>query len=287
MHETMMKLKLEEEMKPLKEICEKLESTIKSQFDCGIENIDTEEMGQVVDMVKDIYEAKEKIAKACYYKQIVCAMEKAEEDEKKEDEFMLQQFKSEYGDDDGKRFYDNWRYADGRFARRGRGTYQPQNSGRRGRRGYEEMIPMDYHMTPEMYHEHDPEWYRDMDREKLGKMYYTETGSTRGNSGNRSDGSMTGTRNYGGSTARSGGGMMGDRGGGRPASRYETAKRGYEETKMAHNGDTPEDKKLTMKEMENVLNVVFDEIDEMLEDTTPEIRSMVKTKGMSRLQKIQ
>lgn len=61
--------------------------------------------------------------------------------------------------DGGKRFYDHYRYADGRFAPKGRGTY---------RRGYEE--PPYYHMTPEMYH-------RDMDRD-MGRMYYTETSSS-------------------------------------------------------------------------------------------------------------
>lgn len=48
------------------------------------------------------------------------------------------------------------RYADGRFAPKGKGTY---------RRGYEE--PPYYHMYPEAEH------MRDMDRD-YGKMYYTE-----------------------------------------------------------------------------------------------------------------
>lgn len=61
--------------------------------------------------------------------------------------------------DGGRRFYDHYRYADGRFAPKGRGTY---------RRGYEE--PPYYHMTPEMYH-------RDMDID-MGRMYYTETSSS-------------------------------------------------------------------------------------------------------------
>ena len=70
-------------------------------------------------------------------------------------------------------------------------------------------------------------------------------------------------------------------------SRYERAKRGYEETKEAHKGNTPEDKQLTMREAEKVVNVVLDEIDEMLEGASPELKNMVKTKTMSRMQKIQ
>ena len=54
------------------------------------------------------------------------------------------------------RYYDHYRYANGRFAPKGKGTY---------RRGYEE--PPYYHMYPEAEH------MRDMDRD-YGKMYYTE-----------------------------------------------------------------------------------------------------------------
>lgn len=38
------------------------------------------------------------------------------------------------------------------------------------RRGYNE--PPYFHMTPEMYHDWEPD--RDMDRDKHGRMYYTE-----------------------------------------------------------------------------------------------------------------
>ena len=62
-----------------------------------------------------------------------------------------------YGD--GRRYYDRYRYADGRFAPKGRGT----------RRGYDE--PPYWHMTPEMYREMEQD--RDMDRHS-GRMYYTE-----------------------------------------------------------------------------------------------------------------
>lgn len=62
-----------------------------------------------------------------------------------------------YGD--GRRYYDRYRYENGRFAPKGRGT----------RRGYDE--PPYWHMTPEMYH--DMEHDRDIDRPH-GRMYYTE-----------------------------------------------------------------------------------------------------------------
>ena len=123
---------------------EKLAECAEKQFDAGIENIDTSEMGQVVDMMKDL-------AEAMYYRELTKAMQEFDAEDVME---MLDR----YGD--GRKFYDHYRYADGRFAPKGRGTY---------RRGYEE--PPYYHMTPEMYR--NMEQYRDMDRGS-GRMYYTE-----------------------------------------------------------------------------------------------------------------
>lgn len=68
----------------------------------GIENIDAEEAGEVTDMIKDLAEAEKECWEACYYKSIVEAM-----DESKSNEKMG---------------YDSWRYANGEFAPKGRGT---------------------------------------------------------------------------------------------------------------------------------------------------------------------
>ena len=75
---------------------------------------------------------------------------------KSEDNEDIMRMLEQYEDYPERRFYDHYRYADGRFAPKGRGTY---------RRGYEE--PPYWHMTPEMY--------RDMDRDTRSRMYYTET----------------------------------------------------------------------------------------------------------------
>ena len=116
------------------DMIEKLSECAKCEIDKGIENIDTCEMGQVTDMMKDL-------AEAMYYRTLMKSME------------MFERL------GDGRRFYDNYRYSNGRFAPKGRGT----------RRGYDE--PPYFHMTPEMYRgmEHD----RDIDR-NYGRMYYTE-----------------------------------------------------------------------------------------------------------------
>ena len=219
--------------------------------------------GQVVDMIKDLSDAE-------YHARIAKAMEKEEEDEKEEEKYMLRMLKEEHGmsEEDSRRFYDAWRYKSGRFAPKGRGT----------RRGYDE--PPYYHMTPDMMREHDPEYWRDMDR-RTGKMYYTDASMT-GNAPTTTTGNDGNVRGYSDGYAD---GMKDGRKSGE--SRYDRARRGYQETKAMHKGNTPEDKQITMREAEKMLNVVFDEIDEMLEDATPEMKNMVKTKGMTRFQKIQ
>lgn len=124
---------------------EKLAECAEKQFDNGIESVDTAEMGQVTDMLKDL-------AEAMYYRTLTKTMDDSDPEE------IMEMFER-YGDG-GRRYYDHYRYADGRFAPKGRGTY---------RRGYDE--PPYYHMTPEMYR--SMENYRDMDR-RDGRMYYSE-----------------------------------------------------------------------------------------------------------------
>lgn len=120
-----------------------------SELDKGIENVNVEEMSEAVDMIKDLCEAE-------YRAVIVKSMKKADEEEEEYDKELLRSLKTEYGEENGRRFYDHYRYANGRFAPKGKGTY---------RRGYDE--PPYMHMYPEAEH------MRDMDRD-YGKMYYTE-----------------------------------------------------------------------------------------------------------------
>lgn len=118
------------------------------ELDKGVENVNTEEMGEAVDMIKDLCEAEYKAV-------IVKSMKKADEEEEEYNKELLRALKDEYGEEGGRRYYDEYRYkTTGRYAPKGKGTYV-------GRRGYEE--PPYYHMYPD----------RDMDRE-YGRMYYTE-----------------------------------------------------------------------------------------------------------------
>lgn len=108
--------------------------------------------GQNLDDLKDFTEIAKNIA--CFDKdyRIVEAMEKSEDNED------IMRMIEQYEDYPDRRYYDAYRYANGRFAPKGRGT----------RRGYEE--PPYYHM-PVNYN--DMEYMRDMDKSR-GKMYYSE-----------------------------------------------------------------------------------------------------------------
>ena len=234
-------------IKNIRCIEEKLAEAIKCEFEKGIENVNTSEMGKATDMLKDAAEAE-------YYARIAKAMEEAEKEDEESQKYMLKQLKEEYGEDDGRRYYDNYRYMrSGRFAPKGRGTYMP-------RRGYE--TPIEYHMTPEMYREHDPEYYRDVDRD-IGRMYYTETGM----SGNTGNSSRTGMRD--GREGRSG-----------------MSRRSYMQTKEMHPDNSQESKQAKMKELEKYMSDLGVDMAEMIKDMTPEERTLAKTKLTTLVQKM-
>ena len=121
----------------------------------GLDNFE----GQNLDDLKDFTEIAKNIA--CFDKdyRIVEAMEKSEDNED------IMRMVEQYEDYPDRSFYDNYRYANGRFAPKGRGT----------RRGYIE--PPYYHQMPDDYRtwEDKPvqERMRDLDR-MSGRMHYTE-----------------------------------------------------------------------------------------------------------------
>ena len=102
-------------------------------------------------------------------------------------------------------------------------------------------------MNPEMYREHTPEYYRDIDREN-GRLYFSEPVTTE--------------------------------------SRYDKARRGYEESKITHKENTPEHKQAKMKDLEMYLKELSEDVTKLIEDATPEERSMVKNKMQILTQKL-
>lgn len=207
----------------------------------GIDNIEgqhLEELEKWTEIAKNI---------VCYDKDynIVEAMKEAENEENLRAIEM-------YEDYPERRYYDNYRYkTSGRFAPKGKGSYIQ-------RRGYEE--PPYYHMNPDMYREHTPEYYRDMDRMD-GKMYYTETG----NMNNTSSPNMRDSRE-----GRSG-----------------VGRRNYMETKEMHKSNTPEDKQAKMRELENYAKELTEDVVDMVADMSAEEKNLLKTKMQTLVQKIQ
>lgn len=135
-----------------KQIMECVKTKVES---IGLDNFE----GQNLDDLKDFTEIAKNIA--CFDKdyRIVEAMEKSEDNED------IIRMVEQYEDYPDRRFYDNYRYANGRLAPKGRGT----------RRGYIE--PLYFHQMPDDYRtwEDKPmqERMRDLDR-MSGRMHYTE-----------------------------------------------------------------------------------------------------------------
>lgn len=153
----------------------------------------------------------------------------------------------EYGPmDDGRRGYKGQR-------RDSRGRYM-SNRGRR-RMGYEEP-------WNEVFDYNEMERMRDMDRPH-GKMYFTETSDM----GTMNRGSMDNRNTSNGSSA---------------TSRYENARRGYEEKKTIG-----ADKAEKMKGLEEYMKELSTDVSSMLTDMTPEEKNLMKQKMSVLMSKIQ
>lgn len=218
-------------IKRIHEMLECLTEVSKTQLDKGASSVNTDEMGKVVDMIKDLSEAE-------YYSRIAKSMEEYEEDKKEAEKFRLHLFEERFGEDDGRRFYDHYRYANGRFAPKGSGTY---------RRGYDPYL-ISTSFMPE-WDENEPmsqRKMRDMDRHD-GRMYYTEPSYQGIN------------REY-------------------SESRYDKARRMYTESKEVHKANTQTDKEQKMKDLENYFKEISEDLTEAISDATAEEKAMVRTK---------
>lgn len=250
-------------------LAEKIADCLKAKVEgMGIDNIEgaaLEELGKWVDIIKDI---------ACYDKdmRIIKAMDEAEENEEK------MKYIEEYED------YPEFEMRRGYRGqpRDSRGRYMSRRG--RGRMGYEE--PMTYRMTPDMYRQMPIDWDRDVDRE-FGRMYYSGSGSSGGQSTGGSMGGGSMGSSGGGSRGYSDGnygGNDGNRGGGRDSreGRSGNARRGYMETK-----EMGKDKQEKMKELENYMKELSSDVTEMISDASPEEKTMLKNKMQVLMTKIQ
>lgn len=217
-----------------------------SELDKGIENVNVEEMSEAVDMIKDLCEAE-------YRAVIVKSMKEADEEEEEYNKELLRELKAEYGEDVGRRFYDEYRYkTTGRYAPKGRGTYV-------GRRGYEE--PPYWHRYPGDMTDMDydsVERIRDMDRLSHGRMYYTDMSGRMG---------MI-------DQSRSGSSMERDMREGRSG----ISRKHYMEAKEQHKANTQQDKDAKMQSLDEYMRELSSDMTELLTDMTPEERTMLKSK---------
>lgn len=223
-------------IKNIHSMIEKLSECAKCELDKGIEQIDTKEMGEVAEIIKELSEAE-------YYAKISKAMDEAE-----------------YGEDyDYKGAYDEHERKGYRGQRRDiRGRYM-------SRRGYE---------SPMMHDE-----MREMDYMD-GRMYYG--GSTGGNTSNMG-GSSSGTSggsSSGGSRGYSEGGQMPSRmqrDGGESESRYDRARRGYEEAKSA-NDTSADGKRKSMENLESYMKELSEDMTQFVGKMDANEKAMVKSK---------
>ena len=107
-----------------------------------------------------------------------------------------------------------------------------------------------YEMTPEMYHKYPAEHYRDMDKEH-GRMYYTETEPVHVD------------------MARDG-----------REGRSGMSRRTYMESK-----EMGKDKGEKMRELENYMKDLSEDVTQMIHDASPEEKSMLKQKMQVLMQK--
>lgn len=90
-----------DKLKDINEVKHALIDAVKMQVSSGIDKVDAGELGEVIDMIKDLASAEKDCMEACYYEAVTEAMDE---------------------DGEGRMGYDRWRYASGRFAPKGRGS---------------------------------------------------------------------------------------------------------------------------------------------------------------------
>lgn len=256
------KEKVENKTKTIETMYESMENAIKHQIDGGLDKVNTHELYEAIDILKDLSEIKLNCVKAMYKTQIMEAMED-----------------SEYGVD-----YDEngeIRYYRGQPRSKTSGRFMSRGDGRRN-----------YRMTPEMYREYEPEYYRDLDRESMKRMYSTTSTGTSGSSRNYSDGYADGMNegekrgyNNGMSEGETRGYERGFSEGSRNrGGRYDRARRNYEENKQGKNGQSDEK---DMRNLETMLNEFEKELSEMLPKMSQQEKNLAKNKVVSWQNKVQ
>lgn len=244
------KEKVENELKTVKSLCETMENAIKTQIDKGLDKVNTHELYEAVDIYKDLSEVKKNIVEICYKKQIMEAMENADYGEDYDENGEIE-----------RKYYNNYRYANGRYAPKGR-----------GRRMYTEPIMYD-NMYP-------MEYYRDMDKWNDNRMYYTHSNSNMSGMNDNSDKTYQNGYNDGQSRGYSEGYNRGRAEGSNSnnQSRVERARRGYEEIQHSTSNTSQTDKDMRVKELNTYMDELTDDLKNMISRMSNEEKTMLKSK---------
>lgn len=242
MADTKIGMKIEEKIKPLDELCEKLVKIACTELDKGAENIETHEMYEVADIIKDMTEAKKNTVEAFYKMTIAEAMEE------NADEY------GETWDEDGM----IRRYTPVRSKTSGR--YMSRNDGRRMN-----YMPTDYHMNMDLYRM-NPNDLRMKDR--MNEVhYYTENGvniaeNVTPNSREMRMGNNS-VRTY--DDGWNDGYEMGRNTNGGGSTRLDRARKNYEE-------------KHDMESLEEMMNAISEEVKKQLPEMDTNQKNMAKSK---------
>lgn len=156
-----------EKMQHIKEIKHSLIDMAKAEITDGISNpAELAALGEVVDMIKDLADAEKNCMEACYYDTVVEAMHGAEEEPMGYSGSTFNRVTSPSSG--GSYGYNNRRYANGRYAPKGRGRrmgYMP---------GTQTMVDDDGYMVDAM---HDTRHGRAYNEYQDAKRHYHETKS--------------------------------------------------------------------------------------------------------------
>lgn len=204
----------------------------------GKEGVDTKEMGEVIDMVKDLAEAEKAVWEKCYYESIVEAMKEAEEEAK-------HMGMTRAG-------YDRWRTSSGRFAPKGTGHETSMRTAT-GRAGFDYPYPGPY--------------YPDIDNPDI---WMNRMGFPDGHPGERTD---MGDRKSPSATGRAGYSPDGDWGMQREPSRYDKYKdsrRHYTDVR------TPEAKNQMDGDAKRYMEEAAVTMKEIWKDADPQMQKQMK-----------
>lgn len=287
-------------IKRMHDIIEKLTESALCEINKGIEYINTEEYGDVTDMIKDMAEAE-------YYARLAKCLEKDEEEEKewKKAREMMALKENNYMDG----MPEQRMYYRGQPRSRTSGRFMSRGDGRRsnrGRRSYSEpmMMPEDeYDPYFQAYLRGEPErmYYEDNIRStgvstatasrepyinpNEMNRYYSGGGTSISEGGNTSGGTstMSGSRGSGSSGGMSSGGSSyysdGRRDGrSRNEGRSGRSRSYYMDAKEQNSGNSVNDNNAKMQSLEHYTKELSEDITEMIQNSSEQEKNLLRQK---------